>query len=139
MWHSNTLHTIPLQVKGVKPNLSTIHYFNFNPPILFLHSFGSRKEDLADLSLHSSLQNYGLIAYDTPGCGQSDSTDLSITDIPFLVASAEAFLAHFQVNKFHLIGHSMGGLTGLRFIDINQRKPCARRLLPQSADLQFTA
>ncbi|KAJ5947260.1 alpha/beta-hydrolase [Penicillium verhagenii] len=107
--------TIPLQVKGVKLNLSTIHYFNFNPPILFLHGFGSSKEDLADLSLHPSLQNYGFIAYDAPGCGQSDSTDLSITDIPFLVACAEAILAHFQVNKFHLIGHSMGGLTGLLF------------------------
>ncbi|KAJ5710137.1 hypothetical protein N7493_009729 [Penicillium malachiteum] len=105
--------TVSLQVKGVKLNLSTIHYFNFNPPILFLHGFGSCKEDLADLPLHKSLQNYSLLAYDAPGCGQSTSSDLSITDIPFLVATSEAILSHFKINKFHLIGHSMGGLTAL--------------------------
>ncbi|KAJ5736957.1 alpha/beta-hydrolase [Penicillium malachiteum] len=105
--------TVSLQVKGVKLNLSTIHYFNFNPPILFLHGFGSCKEDLADLPLHKSLQNYSFIAYDAPGCGQSTSSDLSTTDIPFLVATSEAILSHFKINEFHLIGHSMGGLTAL--------------------------
>ncbi|KAJ6021059.1 alpha/beta-hydrolase [Penicillium herquei] len=105
--------TVSLQVKGVKVNLSTIHYFNFNPPILFLHGFGSCKEDLADLPLHKSLQNYSLIAYDAPGCGQSTSGDASSTDIPFLVATSEAILSHFDIKKFHLIGHSMGGLTAL--------------------------
>ncbi|KAJ5083594.1 alpha/beta-hydrolase [Penicillium angulare] len=105
--------TVSLQVKGVKLDLATFHYLNFNPPILFLHGFGSCKEDLADLPLHKCLQNFSMIAYDAPGCGQTLSNDLSTIDVPFLVATAEAVLAHFKIQKFHLIGHSMGGLTAL--------------------------
>ncbi|GIC87983.1 alpha/beta fold hydrolase [Aspergillus udagawae] len=110
---SVTYTTIPLQVKGVNLDLSTIHSLNSRPPILFLHGFGSCKEDLADLTLHPALQQYGFIAFDAPGCGQSTSDNLSGIDIPFLVATAEALLAHFNITSFHLIGHSMGGLTAL--------------------------
>ncbi|OOQ84920.1 alpha/beta fold family hydrolase [Penicillium brasilianum] len=105
--------TIPLQVQGVNLNLSTIHSLNSSPPILFLHGFGSCKEDLADLVIHPSLQKYGFIAFDAPGCGHTTTDNLSATDIPFLVATAEAVLNHFQITKFHLMGHSMGGLTAL--------------------------
>lgn len=38
---------------------------------------------------------------------------LSATDIPFLVATAEVFLEHIKITRFHLMGHSMGGLTAL--------------------------
>ncbi|KAJ5771816.1 hypothetical protein N7520_002345 [Penicillium odoratum] len=108
-----TYTTIPLQVKGVNLNLSTIHKLNSNPPILFLHGFGSCKEDLADITINPSLQHYGYLAFDAPGCGHSSSDNLSATDIPFLVETAEAVLSYFQIDKFHLMGHSMGGLTAL--------------------------
>lgn len=110
---SLTYTTIPLQVKGVNLTLSTIHSLNSSPPILFLHGFGSCKEDLADLVIHPSLQKHGFIAFDAPGCGHSTTDNLSATDIPFLVATAEAVLNHFNITKFHLMGHSMGGLTAL--------------------------
>ncbi|PYH94067.1 alpha/beta-hydrolase [Aspergillus ellipticus CBS 707.79] len=55
--------------------------------------------------------HHGYIAFDAPGCGPTTSSDLSACDIPFLVSTAEAILSHFQINKFHLIGHSMGGLA----------------------------
>lgn len=108
-----TYATIHLQVQGVNLNLSTIHSLNSNPPILFLHGFGSCKEDLADLTIRPALQHHGFIAYDAPGCGHSTSDKLSATDIPFLVATAEVLLAHFNITHFHLMGHSMGGLTAL--------------------------
>ena len=108
-----TYTTIPLQVEGVNLNLSTIHNLNANPPILFLHGFGSCKEDLADIILNSALQNYGYLAFDAPGCGHSHSDNLSATDIPFLVATASAVLSNFRITKFHIMGHSMGGLTAL--------------------------
>lgn len=110
---SVTYATIPLQVKGVNLNLSTIHSLNSLPPILFLHGFGSCKEDLTDLVFHPALQKYGFIAFDAPGCAHLTSDKLSATDIPFLVATAEAVLNHFKITKFHLMGHSMGGLTAL--------------------------
>lgn len=110
---SLTYATIPLVVQSVALSLSTIHNLTSNPPILFLHGFGSCKEDLADISLHPKLQKHGFIAFDAPGCGHSTSNNLSATDIPFLVSTAEALLAHFQIDKFHIMGHSMGGLTAL--------------------------
>ncbi|KAJ5605003.1 hypothetical protein N7510_010157 [Penicillium lagena] len=110
---SLTYTTIPLQVKGVNLNLSTIHSLNTRPPILFLHGFGSCKEDLADICLRPALQQYGFIAFDAPGCGHSTSDQLSAIDIPFLVATAKALLEYFNITQFHLMGHSMGGLTAL--------------------------
>lgn len=104
---------IPLKVEGVNLNLSTIHNFNSSPPVVFLHGFGSSKEDLADLTIQPTLKHHSFLAYDAPGCGHSISEDLSTIDIPFLVATAEAVLAHFKITKFHLMGHSMGGLTAL--------------------------
>lgn len=110
---SLTYTTIPLEAQGVRLNLSTIHNLNDNPPILFLHGFGSCKEDLADIVLQPALKRYGYIAFDAPGCGHSHSDNLAVTDIPFLVATTLAVLGHFRITKFHLMGHSMGGLTAL--------------------------
>ncbi|BCS21704.1 alpha/beta fold hydrolase [Aspergillus puulaauensis] len=110
---SLTYTKIPIDVQGVSLELSTVHSLNANPPIFFLHGFGSCKEDLADIILQPALRQYGYIAFDAPGCGHSDSHNLSATDIPFLVATALAVLEHFKITKFHLMGHSMGGLTAL--------------------------
>jgi pimeloyl-ACP methyl ester carboxylesterase len=110
---SLTYETVALQVQGVNLEASTVHSLTSKPPILFLHGFGSCKEDLADVHLHPYLKHHGYIAYDAPGCGHTKSDKLSATDIPFLVATAEAFLEHFKITRFHLMGHSMGGLTAL--------------------------
>ncbi|KAH1709343.1 hypothetical protein KXX40_009542, partial [Aspergillus fumigatus] len=83
------------------------------PPVLFLHGFGSCKEDLADIAVRPDFHEYGFLAFDAPGCGHSHCDTLSATDIPFLVETTEAVLRHFRVQQFHLIGHSMGGLTAL--------------------------
>ncbi|KAJ5141783.1 hypothetical protein N7526_002778 [Penicillium atrosanguineum] len=98
---------IPLRVEGVNLNLSTIHNLNANPPILFLHGFGSCKEDLSDIILNPALQHYGFLAFDAPGCGHSQSDDLSAIDISFL---------SFHTSKspnFILWATLWGGLTSL--------------------------
>jgi pimeloyl-ACP methyl ester carboxylesterase len=110
-----TYATIPLQVKGVSLQIAAV-YHNINsskPPVLFLHGFGSCKEDLADIAVRPDFHEYGFLAFDAPGCGHSHCDTLSATDIPFLVETTEAVLRHFRVQQFHLIGHSMGGLTAL--------------------------
>ncbi|KAI9925085.1 hypothetical protein MW887_006493 [Aspergillus wentii] len=114
-----TYEDVPLQVNDVTLSLSTIHHnlTNGQPPILFLHGFGSCKEDLADITIHPALQHRAYIAFDAPGCGQSHCSDLSAVSIPFLVSTAEAILSYFKIDKFHLIGHSMGGLTALLLAD----------------------
>lgn len=108
-----TYEKIPLSIDGVQLDLAVIHRTGPKTPILFLHGFGSTKEDYADITLQASFEGHPFIAYDAPGCGETECADLSRINVPFLVKTAQAVLRHFGIDKFHLVGHSMGGLTGL--------------------------
>lgn len=108
-----THEKISLTVDGVRLSLAVIHRTGPKSPILFLHGFGSTKEDYADITLQSAFDGHPFIAYDAPGCGESECSDLSRISIPFLVKTAQGVLDHFGLDRFHLVGHSMGGLTAL--------------------------
>ncbi|MBN3851773.1 alpha/beta hydrolase [Paraburkholderia sp. Ac-20340] len=82
-------------------------------PIVFLHGFGSTKEDYADIVRHAQFAGHPFLAYDAPGCGETWCADLSRIDIPFLVRTALAMIERVGFTRFHLVGHSMGGLTAL--------------------------
>ena len=45
--------------------------------------------------------------------GESSCEDTSKLSIPFLVETAKAMLQELGIHRYHLIGHSMGGLTAL--------------------------
>jgi len=107
-------HTqLPLTVEGVQLNVAAIHRNGDLAPIVFLHGFGSTKEDYADIVLQAEFVGHPFIAYDAPGCGESQCSELSKVSIPFLMQVALQVLEHFEVERFHLVGHSMGGLTAL--------------------------
>ncbi|MFO3673552.1 alpha/beta fold hydrolase [Pseudomonas protegens] len=111
-------HThLPLNVAGVPLQIATLHRGGTPAPILFLHGFGSTKEDYADITRHSAFAGQPFIAYDAPGCGASQCEDLSRISIPFLLETALQVLEHFGIERFHLVGHSMGGLTALMLAD----------------------
>jgi pimeloyl-ACP methyl ester carboxylesterase len=112
-----TKTSIELDVLGVGLKLAVLYRTGEKPPILFLHGFGSTKEDYADVALHPQFNGHSVIVYDAPGCGETECTDLSAVSIPFLVETARQLLAHLSVTRFHLIGHSMGGLTALILAD----------------------
>ncbi|TSD83500.1 alpha/beta hydrolase [Mycobacterium sp. KBS0706] len=82
-------------------------------PIVFLHGFGSTKEDYADISRHAAFAGRPFVAYDAPGCGETRCHDLSRISISFMVETALAVLDRLEIARFHLVGHSMGGLTAL--------------------------
>ena len=107
-------HTaLALDVDGVALDVAAIHRDGSRAPIVFLHGFGSTKEDYADIVRHEAFAGHPFVAYDAPGCGETKCADLSRVSIPFLVKTALAVLSRLQVDRFHLVGHSMGGLTGL--------------------------
>ncbi len=108
-----TKETISLQVDGAAIHLSVMHKSGDGIPIVLLHGFGSTKEDYADLAFHPRFEGRAILAYDAPGCGESEIDDHSILGIPFFVNTAKSLLKHCQIDRFHLSGHSMGGLTGL--------------------------
>ena len=104
---------IPLTVEGVRLNIATLHRDGVLAPIVFLHGFGSTKEDYADIVQQAAFAGHPFVAYDAPGCGESQCGDLSRICIPFLLKTALQVLEHFGIERFHLVGHSMGGLTAL--------------------------
>ncbi|MBB3259755.1 pimeloyl-ACP methyl ester carboxylesterase [Paraburkholderia sp. WP4_3_2] len=96
-----------------KLDVSAIRRDGEKAPILFLHGFGSTKEDYADIVRQAQFAGHPFVAYDAPGCGETRCAELSKISIPFLVDTALAVLERAGFERFHLVGHSMGGLTAL--------------------------
>jgi pimeloyl-ACP methyl ester carboxylesterase len=109
--------SVALNVEGVGVRLATMTRSGQRAPVLFLHGFGSTKEDYADVALEPAFDGRGVLAYDAPGFGESACDDLESLSIAFLVATARAALAAAGIHRFHLVGHSMGGLTALMLAD----------------------
>jgi pimeloyl-ACP methyl ester carboxylesterase len=111
--------TLPFTVGTTRLEVSGLHRGGTGTPLVFLHGFGSTKEDYADVVQQERLADHPVLAYDAPGCGTSDCADLGAVSIPFLVSVAEQVLEARHIDRFHLIGHSMGGLTALLLADNN--------------------
>lgn len=105
--------TLPLTVGETKVEIASLYRGGTRTPLVFLHGFGSTKEDYADVIQQEQLADHPVLAYDAPGCGETTCSDPDAISIPFLVEVAEQVLHARQVDRFQLIGHSMGGLTAL--------------------------
>ena len=110
------------QVQGVAVNVAALHRDGDGIPIVFLHGFGSTKEDYADIALHSGFDGHPVLAYDAPGCGDTELQALDRLSIPFLVDTALAMVDAAGFDRFHLVGHSMGGLTALMLADAHPQR-----------------
>lgn len=102
-----------LQLDGTTVDLAGLHRTGTGVPLVFLHGFGSTKEDYADVIQRPELAHRPVLAYDAPGCGASAIADPQRITIPFLATLAQQVIADHSFDRFHLIGHSMGGLTAL--------------------------
>jgi pimeloyl-ACP methyl ester carboxylesterase len=111
-----------LDVAGTHLEVSAIHRDGPRAPVVFLHGFGSTKEDYADLVHHADFHGRPFLAFDAPGCGETICSDLLRISIPFLVATAETLLDRVGFEHFHLVGHSMGGLTALLLAESNPER-----------------
>jgi pimeloyl-ACP methyl ester carboxylesterase len=108
-----TYERLPVCVDGVDLSVATARRAGELAPIVFLHGFGSTKEDYVDIARHRAFERRPFVAYDAPGCGDTACADVSKISIPFLVDAARAMLRELEIERFHLVGHSMGGLTAL--------------------------
>lgn len=104
---------IPLTIDGTALDIAAIHRGGDGAPILFLHGFGSTKEDYADIVFQPEFEGHPFVAFDAPGCGETRCADLSKVSIAFQVKAALAMADHLGFERFHLVGHSMGGLGAL--------------------------
>jgi pimeloyl-ACP methyl ester carboxylesterase len=108
---------LPFTIAGTSLDVAGMYREGTGIPLVFLHGFGSTKEDYADVIQQAPLADRPVLAYDAPGCGATACSDLSMVTIPFLVSVATAVLQAKGIERFHLIGHSMGGLTALLLAD----------------------
>ena len=104
---------VDLRVGGVGLTVAAAGRDGDLAPVVFLHGFGSTKEDYLDIACQRAFTGHPFLAYDAPGCGETFCEDLPGISIPFLVKTAQALLDHAGIRRFHLVGHSMGGLTAL--------------------------
>lgn len=113
MQHDFLRISVPLRIDGATLNVSAMYRDGSLAPIVFLHGFGSTKEDYADIARHEAFDGHPVLAWDAPGCGETSCDNLGQISIPFLVSTAQAMLEHIGFARLHLVGHSMGGLTSL--------------------------
>ena len=104
---------VDLRIDGVGLQVAAASRGGDLDPVVFLHGFGSTKEDYLDIAGLHAFTGRPFLAYDAPGCGQTVCADLPGISIPFLVKTAQAMLDQAGIRRFHLVGHSMGGLTAL--------------------------
>lgn len=105
--------TLDLTVRGTALHLAVLRRAGPRAPLLCLHGFGSTKEDYADLALRPDFEGRDLVLLDAPGCGASTIEEPEALSILFLADVAIAAADALGLVRFHLLGHSMGGLTGL--------------------------
>lgn len=114
---------LDIEVSGVGVRVATMRCDGWLHPIVFLHGFGSTKEDYADITRCEKFDGRSIIAFDAPGCGETECADLSVLSIPFLQQTVASVLERYAVRRFHLVGHSMGGLTALMYADDHRNAP----------------
>lgn len=103
-----TKKMLPLNIDGTPLQTAVLFRTGNDVPLVFRHCFGSTKEDYADLTLHTEWANHLFIAFDAPDCREPQCDDLTKISVPFLVKTVLAVLKSFGVDRFHLVGHSMG-------------------------------
>lgn len=105
--------SLDLIIDSVAVRLAYLRRDGARAPLVCLHGFGSTKEDYADLSMRDGFRDRGLLFLDAPGFGASELSDPDALSIPFLVKVTLAACDALGFPRFHVSGHSMGGLTAL--------------------------
>ncbi len=103
----------------------TLSYFDrpsSGPTILYLHGLGCSKADFMEMTSLSELQPFRLVSADNPGCGDSSYDENHPLNIDAVVELLESFVAHLGLNRFLLVGGSMGGLVALLYAERNLNK-----------------
>ena len=85
--------------------------------ILYLHGLGCSKEDFLGATSTVDLQAYALVALDFPGCGNSSYHENMALGIDDLVEITNIFVSRLPLGDLVLVGHSMGGLVALLYIE----------------------
>ena len=84
--------------------------------LLYLHGLGCSKKDFIEAASFDELNDYTLIAFDFPGCGNSPYPENASLGMDDLTGITRIITSELSLNKLVIIGHSMGGLVALLYI-----------------------
>lgn len=85
--------------------------------LIYLHGLGCSKNDFFEVINRAELQVHTLVAFDFPGCGNSPYPKDITLDIDDLVEITHLVVSALPIDDFVIIGHSMGGLVALLFVE----------------------
>jgi pimeloyl-ACP methyl ester carboxylesterase len=86
------------------------------PPFLLLHGFTGAKEDFADHAARFA-ERFTVVTFDHRGHGASDRPDrVDAYSLERLAADALAVADALELDRFALLGHSMGGMVARRVV-----------------------
>jgi proline iminopeptidase len=115
---SFNMHTETLLVDSESAKLFTIVYPKQNAEtVLLLHGGPGVPMDFSPIAEQLS-RKYQVIAFDQRGTGRSPAQDATYTIDEYL-KDIDAIMVHFGINKFHLFGHSWGGLYAQLYAERN--------------------
>lgn len=90
---------------------------NCKATLVYFHGLGAPKEYFEGALERPDFKDYTIIGFDFPGLGKSTYPQNAMLGIDDLVAIARAFLVKLKIEKYFIIGHSMGALVGLLFAE----------------------
>ena len=98
--------------------------------IVFLHGIGGNAE-YWEPQLSFFGKSFQAVAWNMPGYGGSQP--LSEMHFPALAASLDRLLDTFTADKFHLVGHSMGGMVAQEFMLLQAKRVSSLTLYASSS------
>jgi len=77
--------------------------------VVLLHGFASDKEVWSEMAKPLVAAGFHVVAPDLPGCGQNRKDPDASYDVPNQVRKVRGFLRKLKIERFHVVGCSVGG------------------------------
>jgi len=88
--------------------------------LVLLHGYLESKEIWHEFAIGLGLK-YRVVCIDIPGHGASGVFD-EVNDMDSLAAAVDEVMLYLGIEKFHLVGHSMGGYVSMAYLDLFPEK-----------------
>ena len=121
---------IYMPFKGYKTYIRIVGSEYKKTPLILLHggpgSTHNSEELLDDMSIKDKRP---LIMYDQLGCGLSPCDDIELLKPSVWIEELETIVKYLNLAKYHLLGHSWGGMLLIMYLCDKERDDCISAIL----------